>query len=56
MIVFYDQFRITKLKEIVIRICNKVVIRIFKIISRIDIHFEVRERVHGKLTSSIMIV
>ena len=39
-----------KLQEIVIKICNKTLFQNFKIVLRKNLHFEVRKRVHGKLT------
>lgn len=45
----YNQFGIIKLQENVINICKKCIVQTFKITLRIDIRFEIRERVHRKL-------
>ena len=37
-----------------INICNKIIVQTFKIILRMDTHFEVRKSVHGKLTRKII--
>ena len=39
------------LKEIVINICNKIIVQIVDITSRIDVHLEVRKGIHRKLTN-----
>ena len=46
--IFYDQFRIIKLQEIVINTCNNIIFQTFKLMLRINKHFEVRKRVLEK--------
>ena len=43
-------FRNMELQEIVIKMCNKNLVQNFKIVLRINLHFEVSKRVYGKLT------
>ena len=49
--IFYDQFRIIKLQEIVINTCNNIIFQTFKLMLRINKHFEVRKRVLEKKTT-----
>ena len=46
---FNNRFRIIKLQEIVIKIRNRIIVQSFNTILRIDIHYEVRKKVHRKL-------
>ena len=48
--IVYNQFRIIKYQEIMINVCNMIIVQTFKLMSRININFELRKRVHRNLT------
>ena len=40
----YNRFRIVKPQEIVINMCNTIIVQTFKIIPTLDIHLEARKK------------